>query len=616
MEKIKSLFKSKPKLMIGAVVVLALSLPFVINQVLKQQDVRQRADSAPAITFNWSNPIQTIHVGDTLTLGLKLNAGTNDIGALHFKLNYTKGFAGNVTTSIAGPYKAIQQDNQNDGVMELTLINPDNFKVTGSNQDVMKFEFKALKTGYFMLTMDEVQATASLFNTYVPIDNAGNIVAKITIVDVGVDTTISPTVPNTTSPIPTPVCKTGANTVGVSEPCGDGLNRRVNFVCYDGTVGASGDSTSCKTFAAWKAYADTVCASHGNNGYCQGGSPTPTPTRTTANCTDTDGGLNYNVKGTITSKYSDGTPYTASDSCYNGSSTLIEYTCQLTGQGNNNVSFVCPNGCSDGACLPPVLPTGKYCRSNADCSSGYYCPALPADATNYPSPIFVCELISWAITPTQAVAATPTPTPSPTFIPTPWPTATPIPVPTIGSDQTGLKVSLSLPGIGTKTNLGENNNPHRKTRVATAIVLDSSNTPVTTEKTGVLTYNSTNGLYEGFISLDSSIATQSGSYLVKLKMDNTLYKRATGIVTITKLKADNPVPQVELVSGDIAGANNGTDNTLDLLDYNQLGSCYRGSVACTTTFAILADFNDDGVVRGDDIDANILSRGFYIRNGD
>jgi len=538
MEKIKSLFRSRPKLMIGLVIVLALSLPFVINQVLKQQDVRQRADSAPAITFNFDNPVRTVKVGDVVTVGLILNASTNDIGALHFKLNYSGGFAGNVRTTIAGPYTAVQQNKISDGVMELTLVNLDSFKVTGSNQNVMKFEFDALKAGDMKITMDEIQATASLQSQYVPVENAGNIIAKITVVDA--NTPLSPT----------PVT-----------------------------------------------------------------SQVPSPTQTTANCTDTDGGLNYNVKGTITSKYSNGTPYTASDSCYNGSSTLIEYTCQLNGQGNNNVSFVCPNGCSDGACLPPVLPTGKYCSSNTDCSSGYYCPALPADATNYPSPIFVCEPISGAITPTQAVAATPTPTPSPTFAPTPWPTATPIPVPTIGSDQTGLKVSLSLPGIGTKTNLGENNNPLRKTRTASAVVFDSSNIAVTSEKTGVLTYNSTTGRFDGYISLDSSIATQSGGYIVKLKMDNTLYKQVPGIVNITKLQPDNLVPQVELVSGDIAGPH-GIDNTLDVLDYNLLGACYRAEAACTLNVARVADFNDDGVVKGDDIDSNILARGFYIRNGD
>jgi len=480
MEKIKAIFKNRPKLMIGIVVVLALSLPFVVNQVLKQQDIRQRADSAPAITFNFTDPVRTVKVGDIVTLGIILNASTNDIGALHFKLNYSADFAGNINTSISGNYTAIQQDKTNDGPFEVTLVNLSTNRVTGSNQDVMKFEFKALKAGEMKITMNEIQATASLQSQYVPVENKDNIIAKITVVGIDVPIT-SPTSPFS----PSPICKTGASNIAVSEPCADGANRRVDYVCHDGTSGSSGDPTSCKPYGEWMTIADAAC------------------------------------------------------------------------QGHESCTYV-------------------------------------------------------ALSPTQTIATSPTPT----ITPTPLPTTTPIPIPTIGSDETGLKVSLALPGIGIRANLGENNAPHRGTRIATAVVYDSSNVAVTSEKTGVVTYNSTTGRYDGYISLGSSIATPSGGYIVKLKMDNTLYKRAPGIVAINKLTPNNSVPAVELVSGDITGPNNVSDNVLELVDYNLLVSCYREDAACTTSVAMLADFNDDGFVKGDDIDANILARGFYIRSGD
>ena len=468
--------------MIGVVVVLALSLPFVINQVLKQQDVRQRADSAPAISFNWGNPIQTVRVGDTVTIGLLMNVGINDIGALHFKLNYSTGFAGNVTTSIAEPYKAIQQNNQNDGVMELTLINPDNFKITGSSQNVMKFTFKALKAGEMNLSMDEIQATASLQSQYVPVENAGNIIAKITVVDT--NTQLSPTVTTTTATSPTP------QTTGTVRYCG------------------GNDHVSCEI------------------------------------------GL-Y--------------------SCYVNIANGVGKTCTSTPGQNGTYN-----------CIQCILATPT------------------PRPTQAPSP-----------TPTPSPTPSPTPTPSPS--PTPLPTSTPIPTPTVGASETIVKVAATLPGIG-NTISGDNNTPHTTTRQVTAMVYDAQNALVPSS-IGVLTYNSTNGKYEGQIGVGVT-STTSASYRIKLKLNNTLFKFIPGIITIVPAATTNVAPSVELVPGDLTGASNTPDNSLDILDYNLFQACYRGQAACTTDVAQRADFNDDGVVNGDDVDANILSRGFYIRNGD
>ena len=67
-------------------------------------------------------------------------------------------------------------------------------------------------------------------------------------------------------------------------------------------------------------------------------------------CTDSDNGLNYNVKGETGS----GANPSYTDYCPTNDvpNTLVEYTCageDVTGVVSNY--YVCPNGCSDGACI-------------------------------------------------------------------------------------------------------------------------------------------------------------------------------------------------------------------------------------------------------------------------
>lgn len=67
-------------------------------------------------------------------------------------------------------------------------------------------------------------------------------------------------------------------------------------------------------------------------------------------CIDSDGGLNYNVKGTVTrTGYDSMTDYCPTNDVPN---TLVEYTCNSptqTGVASNN--YVCPNSCNNGACI-------------------------------------------------------------------------------------------------------------------------------------------------------------------------------------------------------------------------------------------------------------------------
>jgi len=62
-------------------------------------------------------------------------------------------------------------------------------------------------------------------------------------------------------------------------------------------------------------------------------------------CTDSDGGLNYFVKGTVIPRSSENT---FSDACTD-SGVLMEGTCDE--QGGKVYSYSCPNGCNNGACV-------------------------------------------------------------------------------------------------------------------------------------------------------------------------------------------------------------------------------------------------------------------------
>jgi hypothetical protein len=68
-------------------------------------------------------------------------------------------------------------------------------------------------------------------------------------------------------------------------------------------------------------------------------------------CTDSDGGLNYYVKGSVAGQNEDAPNdeiTSATDTC-NGN-TLYEFICK-TSLEYDDESYICPNGCSEGACI-------------------------------------------------------------------------------------------------------------------------------------------------------------------------------------------------------------------------------------------------------------------------
>lgn len=198
-DKAKSLFKKRPRIVFGIVIVLALSLPFVVNQVLKQQDLRQHASTAPPITIYFGATETTVKVGEYKCIGVIMDTKTNDIGALHFKLNYPGDLIGKYpTSSVSYNFTTVKEVNTY-GLYEISIVNPSVNQVTNARADVMKFCFTPLKVGVAKITMSDIQATATKYAEYVPIENSDNIIANITIVD---------TLTNTS---PTPVCTMDTN---------------------------------------------------------------------------------------------------------------------------------------------------------------------------------------------------------------------------------------------------------------------------------------------------------------------------------------------------------------------------------------------------------------------
>ncbi len=176
--------------------------------------------------------------------------------------------------------------------------------------------------------------------------------------------------------------------------------------------------------------------------------------------------------------------------------------------------------------------------------------------------------------------------------------------PTVPAVATGASVTASLPGIGRSTipSLGINNNPKRSQRTVDVKILNSSNQQVALVKSNI-NYDASTGKYKGSVNLGNNFKT--GTYIVKIRLDNTLWKAAAGIQNITAGQTYT-IPDTIYVSGDI-----NQDNEISLIDYNAIRSCY-GTKSCSAKTG--ADLNDDGKV--DEVDLNILFAGLAKRQGD
>ena len=243
--------------------------------------------------------------------------------------------------------------------------------------------------------------------------------------------------------------------------------------------------------------------------------------------------------------------------------------CKTTpGAAGSSCSSACPNDCQQGLiCV------------NSVCSSDVY--KLP----------------------------TPTPTPVTNNIPTPTPT---------GITQGGTKVivGFTLPGIGasTGTKSGYNPTPARPNRQISIKLINSTNQQ---SEAIAASANVSSQITTEFTWKTAPIAITSpaGTYSVFIKVDNSLWKRLSGIQTITA-GTTNDLGGARLVTGDMDG-----NDTLNLTDYTKILGCVPQppnnqpkDTTCTGDKKTLADINDDGKISDEDI--MILLSGFATRNGD
>jgi hypothetical protein len=76
-------------------------------------------------------------------------------------------------------------------------------------------------------------------------------------------------------------------------------------------------------------------------------------------CSDSDGGLDYNVKGTVSAPDEAGTDECCTligeggHTCPGNGNSLHEWYCDINTLGEDQF-YECPNGCSDGACVQSI----------------------------------------------------------------------------------------------------------------------------------------------------------------------------------------------------------------------------------------------------------------------
>jgi hypothetical protein len=199
----------------------------------------------------------------------------------------------------------------------------------------------------------------------------------------------------------------------------------------------------------------------------------------------------------------------------------------------------------------------------------------------------------------------------PTTSPTLTPTATIFPTATLAPNDTAINVNIALPGIGTGAeNLGLNATPIHPQRTATLKLYDNTSANIKTVD-AIMTYVPQSSSYFGQFPLGTTFPT--GVYTAKIKVNNALYRSLVGSMQITGGVTNastiwTGTPR-NLISGDL---NN--DNTLGIIDWTYMIACVKNEAACTSAIRGLADLNDNGSV--DEIDVQILQRGFALRDGD
>ena len=161
----------------------------------------------------------------------------------------------------------------------------------------------------------------------------------------------------------------------------------INYTCIDpGTANSKCISSNIPVFLNYcNINLNDLCVE--GYSYCQKQITSSTTITTSPACSDSDGGQNFYVRGT-TSK---GT-LNYSDYCGTGNN-LFENYCDANGNIQINYLYVCPSGCSDGACINATTPCVdsdnglnyyiKGAASKGSLNYSDYCGAQTSDGRQY-----------------------------------------------------------------------------------------------------------------------------------------------------------------------------------------------------------------------------------------
>ncbi len=179
----------------------------------------------------------------------------------------------------------------------------------------------------------------------------------------------------------TDVCVCSGN-AGECIAC-DGRSTGLTY-CYKSDPSCAGPTCTSFNYSYWSTCVNgqqtrTVTSSSPSG--CSGGSPVLSQSCTistpASTCTDSDGGLNYLVKGNVivTVSYSNsGGSSLASDECIVGGDHdgwLRELTCNANNASQMN-DYLCPNGCSNGACANTTTPVQNATCTDSDGGLNYW----------------------------------------------------------------------------------------------------------------------------------------------------------------------------------------------------------------------------------------------------
>lgn len=582
MERLKSLIKSKPKILAILVVLMTLSLPFIINQILKEQDIRQGAQTLDPVTITYSPLTQTIAVNQKFNVQLIIDTKSYDISAIEGYLKYD---SSKITLSKVeatdSPFTVIQGEQINDNGMiaqQIIAYNNSANTITGSDKVFATVIFVGKAPGTTQISFGA------------PSNGSFNIAAS----------GISGSIPTNPQELPTYTIVEDCTTLATGRP--DACYCTSNSQC------ASNDCRSSlngPTPLPGGNQSSNICWPNvqSNSNLT---SPTPTNNSTTFNYNGGKDHCRPTVKSCESSLNESEVP-NSSCSSYLGVNARV---CRTSGYPpvTNSLLSECSTLSPDGYvryCIPDgrEIPAGWTAVSSGD--------EACTDYNGVASKCYKSTFLASNSNQTQNPSTTSSPST------TPYPANTVYPTPTNNPGETYIKFSFQLPGIGIgSANLGLNSTPLDSQRSAWITVLDYANNTIVNNKQGIATYNSTSGKYEGSIGLGSTFAPTptlipalSDKFIIKIKVNNSLYKRIPGIATIHYGIQNNLTPEVELVSGDLNG-----DNTLGIIDWTFMIACVKNETSCTENIKKLADLNNNGSV--DEIDVQILQRGFALREGD